>query len=184
LDGEDDSLWEITEEDDSEGDEAEDDDCEDSLSVIPTLDNVEEEIKLIKKDLRNLSDSGFIKTSEEINEEEKTDSVDDNLEKIVEEEELQADEINNKLVINLGTLTLDTFIGIRLNIMYFFYNLGSSELARISCANHKVNLCIRTALAKHKPINSNIRSLNAYVARIKRTIELNKVFANAKCRLR
>jgi len=68
--------------------------------------------------------------------------------------------------------------------MYFFYNLGSSELARISCANHKVNLCIRTALAKHKPINSNIRSLNAYVARIKRTIELNKVFANAKCRLR
>ena len=29
---------------------------------------------------------------------------------------------------------------------------------------------------------SNIRSLNAYVARVKRTIELNNVFANAKCR--
>ena len=127
MDGEDDSQWEITKEDDSEGDEAKDDDCEDSLSDIPTLDNVEEEIKLIKKDLRNLSDSGFFKTSEEINEEEKTDSVDDNLEKIVEEEELQADEINNKLVINLGTLTLDTFIGIRLNIMYFFYNLGQNN---------------------------------------------------------
>jgi hypothetical protein len=28
------------------------------------------------------------------------------LEKIVEEEELQADEINNKLVINLGTFTI------------------------------------------------------------------------------
>ena len=64
--------------------------------------------------------------------------------------------------------------------MYFFYNLGSSELARISCANHKVNLCIRTALAKHKPLNSNIRSLNAYVARIKRSTELNKVFADAE----
>ena len=56
-----DSQWEITKEDDSEGDEAEDDDCEDSLSDIPTLDNVEEEIKLIKKDLRNLSDSAFLK---------------------------------------------------------------------------------------------------------------------------
>ncbi len=86
--------------DDSEDDEAEDDDCEDSISDKPTLDNVEEEIKLIKKDLRNLSDSGFFKTSEEINEEEKTDSIDDNLEKIVEQEELQADEINNKLVKN------------------------------------------------------------------------------------
>jgi len=104
LDGEDDSQWEITKEIDSEGDE--DNDCEDSLTDIPTLDNVEEEIKLIKKDLRNLSDSGFFKTSEEIDEEEQTDSINDNLEKIVEEEELQADEINNKLVINLGTFTI------------------------------------------------------------------------------
>ena len=56
--------------------------------------------------MRNLSDSGFIKTSEEIDEEEQTDSINDNLEKIVEEEELQADEINNKLVINLGTFTI------------------------------------------------------------------------------
>jgi hypothetical protein len=104
LDGEDDSQWEITKEIDSEGDE--DNDCEDSLSDIPTLDNVEEEIKLIKKDLRNLSDSGFFKTSEEIDEEAQTDSINDNLEKIVEEEELQADEINNKLVINLGTFTI------------------------------------------------------------------------------
>jgi hypothetical protein len=104
LDGEDDSQWEITKEIDSEGDE--DNDCEDSLSDIPTLDNVEEEIKLIKKGLRNLSDSGFFKTSEEIDEEEQTDSINDNLEKIVEEEELQADEINNKLVINLGTFTI------------------------------------------------------------------------------
>ncbi len=104
MDGEDDSQWEITKEIDSEGDE--DNDCEDSLSDIPTLDNVEEEIKLIKKDLRNLSDSGFFKTSEEIDEEEQTDSINDNLEKIVEEEELQADEINNKLVINLGTFTI------------------------------------------------------------------------------
>ena len=83
MEGEYDSQWKITKKDDSEGDEAEDDDCEDSLSDIPTLDNVEEEIKLIKKDMRNLSDSGFFITSEEINEEEKTDSVDDNLEKIV-----------------------------------------------------------------------------------------------------
>ena len=104
MDGEDDSQWEITKEIDSEGDE--DNDCEDSLTDIPTLDNVEEEIKLIKKDLRNLSDSGFFKTSEEIDEEEQTDSINDNLEKIVEEEELQADEINNKLVINLGTFTI------------------------------------------------------------------------------
>ncbi len=82
--------------------------------------------------MRNLSNSGFLKT----NAEEQTDSIDENLEKIVEEEELQADEINNKLDINSGSFTLGTLIGIRLIIKYFFYNIGSSELARTSCANY------------------------------------------------
>ena len=47
-----------------------------------------------------------------------------------------------------------------------------------------MNLCIRAAIAKHKPLSVNIRVLNAYVNKIKRSIELNKVFANAKYRLR
>ena len=46
-----------------------------------------------------------------------------------------------------------------------------------------MNLCIRAAIAKHKPLSINIRVLNAYVNKIKRSIELSKVFANAKCRL-
>jgi hypothetical protein len=47
-----------------------------------------------------------------------------------------------------------------------------------------VNLCIRAAITKHKPLSVNIRVFNAYVNKIKRSIKLNKVFANAKCRLR
>jgi hypothetical protein len=83
-------------------------------------------------------------------------------EKFIEEEEHEIDKINNTLNINLG----------------------SSELPRISCANHKLNLCLRTAIAKHKPLNINIRILNSYVNRIKRSIRLNDIFVNAKCRLR
>ena len=58
MDGESDSDWELLY-DDSEKD---DDDVEEDGNEIPTIKSVEEEIKLLKKDLRNLSveDSGFI----------------------------------------------------------------------------------------------------------------------------
>ncbi len=58
MDGESDSDWELLY-DDSEKD---DDDDEEDGNEIHTIKSVEEEIKLLKKDLRNLSveDSGFI----------------------------------------------------------------------------------------------------------------------------
>jgi choline kinase len=100
LDGESDSDRELLY-DDSEKD---DDDDEEDGNEIPTIKSVEEEIKLLIKDLRNLSveDSGFCKSDDEINNH-ATDNVNADEEQIVQEEEEQANEINNKLEINLGT---------------------------------------------------------------------------------
>jgi hypothetical protein len=65
LDGESYSDWELLY-DDSEKD---DDDDEEDGNEIPTIKSVEEEIKLLKNDHRNLSveDSGFCKSDDEIN---------------------------------------------------------------------------------------------------------------------
>ena len=100
MDGESDSDRELLY-DDSEKD---DDDDEEDGNEIHTIKSVEEEIKLLKKDLRNLSveDSGFCKSDDEINIH-ATDNVNADEEQIVQEEEEQANEINNKLEINLGT---------------------------------------------------------------------------------
>jgi len=57
-------------------------------------------------------------------------------------------------------------------------------LPRISCANHKINLVVKSAIRKHKTIAKHLRILNNFITKIRNTIELNKVFANQKCRLR
>jgi hypothetical protein len=161
LDGEDDCDLIFSNENESlESTENED---ESSSDEIPTISDVNKEIQEMKNELRKLSveDKSFCKSEDEIVENASgIEGVDDA--KLIEEEEHEIDEINNTLKINLG----------------------SSELPRISCANHKLNLCIRTAIAKHKPLNINIRILNSYVNRVKRTIRLNEIFVNAKCRLR
>lgn len=161
LDGEDDCDLIFSNENKSP--ESTENENESSSDEIPTISDVNKEIQEMKNELRKLSveDKSFCKSEDEIDENaSEIEGVDEA--KLIEEEEHEIDEINNTLNINLG----------------------SSELPRISCANHKLNLCIRTAIAKHKPLNVNIRILNSYVNRIKRTIRLNEIFVNAKCRLR
>jgi hypothetical protein len=61
---------------------------------------------------------------------------------------------------------------------------GTSDLPRISCANHKLNLVIKTSMRFHKTILKHVKKLNKFITNIKHTVELTKMFANEKCRLR
>ncbi len=65
-----------------------------------------------------------------------------------------------------------------------FYILGSSDLPRISCGNHKINLAVRSAIKKHKTLSNQMRKLNIWITKTRKSVELTKVFANAKCRQR
>ena len=56
-------------------------------------------------------------------------------------------------------------------------------MPRISCAIHKINLVVKSEIKKHKTIAKHLRILN-FITKIRNTIELNKVFANKKCRFR
>ncbi len=69
-------------------------------------------------------------------------------------------------------------------ILKEFYILGSSDLPRISCENHKINLAVRSAIKKHKTLSNQMRKLNIWITKIRKSVELTKVFANAKCRQR
>jgi hypothetical protein len=61
---------------------------------------------------------------------------------------------------------------------------GSSDLPRISCGNHKINLSVRSAIKKHQKMQSQIRRINVWITTIRKSVELTKIFANAKCRQR
>lgn len=63
-------------------------------------------------------------------------------------------------------------------------NLGSDELPRISCAAHKLNLCLRGAFVKHQTICKDIKTLNRMIERIRKSYDLSRVFHDLKARLR
>jgi len=61
--------------------------------------------------------------------------------------------------------------------------LGTCELPRFSCACHKLNICLRTAISRHALANK-LRMLNSSNAHIRRSIQLNQTFRKNKSRLR
>lgn len=61
--------------------------------------------------------------------------------------------------------------------------LGTSELPRFSCACHKLNICLRNAIARHS-LAQKLRILNSSNAHIRRSIQLNSTFRKNKSRLR
>ena len=63
-------------------------------------------------------------------------------------------------------------------------NLGSTDIPRISCANHKLNLCVRSAVAKHPIVENNLSLIRQFVVKIKKCPRLSDLFEDAKCRLR
>ena len=57
-------------------------------------------------------------------------------------------------------------------------------MPRISCANHKTNLAVKSAMKKHKTIVQHVKKLNSFINSIRKSVQLTKIFANEKCRLR
>ena len=67
--------------------------------------------------------------------------------------------------------------------MNFFY-LGTNDLPRISCANHKLNLAVRSAMVKHKEICVDLKELNKFISSIRFSYNLGREFENIEARLR
>ena len=63
-------------------------------------------------------------------------------------------------------------------------NLGSSDLPRICCANHKLNLAVRYAMVQHKTICDDMKKVNQFVCGIKKSIMESRIFKDLNCRLR
>jgi hypothetical protein len=66
----------------------------------------------------------------------------------------------------------------------FEIELGSSKLPRFSCANHKLNLAIKTAIGKNRTMKMDIRKTNSFISSVRRSHNLNRIFQNYDCRLR
>jgi len=64
------------------------------------------------------------------------------------------------------------------------YNLGSSDLPRFSCANHKLSCAINTALVKQGVCLNICKTLSSANAELRNSIKANHVFRNLKCRTR
>ena len=62
--------------------------------------------------------------------------------------------------------------------------LGSDELPRFSCANHKLNLAVRHAISMHPQFTEIIETLKSTISHIRRSIQTNRIFRINKCRLR
>ncbi len=63
-------------------------------------------------------------------------------------------------------------------------NLGSDDVFRISCVNHKINLAIRTAIIQHPIICEIFKKLNKFCDNIRSVIVTNNVCKDLKARLR
>lgn len=62
--------------------------------------------------------------------------------------------------------------------------IGSNRVLRVSCANHKLNLAIRRGISLCDELKSILVALNNANVQIRRSIKLNSMFRNKKCRLR
>lgn len=76
----------------------------------------------------------------------------------------------------------DFTLGQLINILNI--ELGSSKIPRYSCGNHKLNIAVRNAIKGFKILLEHLRSLNQANSHVKRVIQLTRVFASKKCRLR
>ena len=62
-------------------------------------------------------------------------------------------------------------------------NLGTDNIGRFSCANHKISLVVRSSIIKHPVVSEDLVKLNSFASHINNSIEFNKIFANLNCRL-
>lgn len=62
--------------------------------------------------------------------------------------------------------------------------LGTDELARYQCADHKLDLVVKKAIKMHTELTNIIFKINKSNKHFKRCCKLSKIFREKKCRLR
>ena len=63
-------------------------------------------------------------------------------------------------------------------------NLGTDDLPRYQCADHKLDIAVKTAIKMHPEFTKIVQTLNKSNNHFKRVCKLSKIFRNKKCRLR
>jgi len=63
-------------------------------------------------------------------------------------------------------------------------NLGSDDIPRHQCGNHKLDLVVRKAIRNHPQLLRIVKALNKSNSHFKRVCKLSKIFRKNKCRLR
>ena len=61
--------------------------------------------------------------------------------------------------------------------------IGSNQIPRIYCANHKLNLVVTHSIMQQKVLDCHISKLNAFITKIRKSVELSRDFQELKCRL-
>jgi hypothetical protein len=62
--------------------------------------------------------------------------------------------------------------------------IGSNQIPRIYCANHKLNLVVSHSIKQHKVLDNYITKLNSFISKIRKSVQLSRDFQELKCRLR
>jgi hypothetical protein len=62
--------------------------------------------------------------------------------------------------------------------------IQSETVPRFSCANHKLNLAVRSAVKNQPFVKQQLKKLNDFAVKIRKTIKISSYFKNAKARLR
>lgn len=94
----------------------------------------------------------------------------------------QADPIVSSAFDNIEHELFDQNLGkpiSKLNI-----NLGTDDLPRYQCADHKLDIAVKTAIKMHPELTKIIQILNKSNNHFKRVCKLSKIFRKKKCRLR
>lgn len=60
--------------------------------------------------------------------------------------------------------------------------IGYSDIARFSCACHKLNVVIKTAVQSQKILKLILKKLGSFAASSRNNIEINRIFNDAHCR--
>ncbi len=152
---------------------------------VTQIDEVEKEIEQINDELNEVKSFAL------------SNDIDDDADEFVENGEIllkdqeggilnyldyDADEQEKTFSINLGKFYNISYINQTTD--FNIYIKGSTDLPRFSCGNHKINLAVRSAIKKHNSMSFQLRKLNIWITSIRKSVELTKVFANAKCRQR
>lgn len=72
----------------------------------------------------------------------------------------------------------------RENRSQFVIQMGGDDVPRFSCACHKLNIAIKSAIESQATILRDLRLLNSTNVGIRKSIQLNEAFRTNKCRLR